>query len=89
MRHLNRSRKILPRCRGRRHQGLSAQLAFRAHLARDPVTSGGEGAAMIHHGLMASFHCRIFAAHVDRVFFERSPLATGDGTLRNVADSAP
>ena len=82
---VDRVRQVLPRAGDARHDRLTAETAFGAHLARDARHLGGEGAQLLHHRIQRFFEQQNLAAHVDGDLLRQ--VAAGDGG-RHLGDVA-
>ena len=78
--------QVLPGAGDALHLGLAAELAFRAHLARDARHLDGEGAELLHHGVDGLCSAQEFAFEGPALDLERHAL--GKVALRDRADDA-
>ncbi len=78
-------REVLPRARDARHDGLAAELAFGADLARDARDFGCERPELVDHRVDGFFQLENFAAHVDRDLARQVAVRDRDRDLRDVA----
>src|SRR5262249_22920886 len=77
--------QIFPSAGDARDQGLTAELAFGADLARDPGDFGGETAQLIDHGVDRVFELKDFAANIDSDLLRQIAVRHRDGHVGNVA----
>ena len=70
------------------HDGLAAELAFGADLARHARHFGGEGTQLVHHRVDGFLELQDFAAHVHRDLARQVAVGHGDGHLGDVAHLA-
>jgi hypothetical protein len=68
--------------------GLSAQLAFGAHLAGHARDLGGEGAELVHHRVDGVLELQDLAAHVHGDLLAEVAVGDGGRDLRDVAHLA-
>ena len=80
--------EILPRARDARHDGLAAELAFGADLARHARHFGCERAQLVHHRVDGFLELQNFAAHVHRDLARQVAARDGGGHLGDVAHLA-
>ncbi len=78
-------REILPRAGHAGYLRLPAQLAFRAHLARDPGYFCGERVQLIHHGVDGVLELENFSLDVDRDLARQIAASHGRGHLGDIA----
>jgi hypothetical protein len=86
--HVHVVGQVLPCAADALNLSLTAQLAFRANLARDARHLRGEGVELVHHRVDRGFQLQDFAADIDGDLLRQ--IAGGDrrGDLGNVADLA-
>ena len=77
--------QVLPRAGDARHDGLAAEAAFGADLARDARHLGGERAQLIDHRVDGFLELQDLAAHVDGDLLRQVAVGDGDGHLGDVA----
>jgi hypothetical protein len=70
------------------HLRLTAQLAFGAHLARDPSHFGGEGVQLVHHGVDGVLQLQDLAAHVHGDLLRQIAVGDRGGHVGDVSDLA-
>ena len=78
--------QVLPRAADAGHDGLAAQLAFGADLARDARDLGGEAAELIDHRVDGVLQLEHLALHVDRDLLREVAVGDRGGDERDVAD---
>ena len=82
---VDRVGQVLPGAGDARHDGLAAELAVGADLARDARHFRGEGAQLVHHRIDGFLELENFAAHVDGDLLRQVAVGDGDGHFGDVA----
>ena len=80
--------EILPRAGDARHDGLAAELAFGADLARHARHFGREAVQLVHHRVDGFLQLQDLAAHVHRDLARQVAARDGGGHLGDVAHLA-
>src|SRR6266498_1586033 len=83
---VHRVGQILPSAGNARHDGLAAELAFGADLARHARHFRGERAQLIDHRVDGFLELQNLAAHVDRDLLRKVAHGDRDGDVGDVAD---
>ena len=78
--------QVLPGAGHTRHDGLPAEPAFGADLARHARHLAGEGAQLVHHRVDGFLEQQDLAAHVDGDLARQVAVGDGGGHLGDVAD---
>ena len=78
--------EVLPRARDARHDGLAAEAAVGADLARHARHFRGERPELVHHRVDGFLELQNLAAHVDGDLLGKVAVRDGDGDVGDVAD---
>src|SRR5262249_56439117 len=78
-------RSSLPGAGDAGDQGLAAELAFGADLARDPGNFGSKGVELVDHGVDGFLQLKNFAADINSDLFREVSVGDGDGDISDVA----
>ena len=83
---VDRVGQVLPGAGHARHDGLAAQLAFRADFAGHAGDFRGKGAELLHHGVHGFLELKDLAADVDGDFLRQVAVGHGDGHFGDAAN---